>query len=124
MLNEPVSLRRLFFDRDSNVTASEDPNGMTNGESVKFVSLTKSSTLQNFTLNTVTDTTLPSRVNLFNQAGNNSSESSTAAQSVSTNSLNKASFNANANGSTIATNPVQLFSSMVFAILVTIAMYF
>lgn len=121
MLNEPTSLHRFFFDRGTNITASEDPNGMTNGETVDFVSFTNSSTLQNFTTDAVTGSTLPSKVDLFSQQSGYSS--STAAQSSSTGSINKVSFNANENGSDIA-SPLHFFSCMVFALLVTITMYF
>jgi hypothetical protein len=80
MLEQTTSLYRLFYDRGSNITASQDPNGMTNGVDVDFVSLEKQSSLTNFTHSLATSKTLPSKVSLFAQ----SDSTTTAANSSST----------------------------------------
>lgn len=95
MLEEPTSLQRLFFDRGNKITPSQAPNGMTNGVDVRFISLEKKSSLQNFTQDVGSIPTLPSKVNVKLHPGqantNTSRHTATASQQQSSNTSNAAS---------------------------------
>jgi hypothetical protein len=113
MLEQPTSLRRLFFDRGTDITPSDAPNGMTNGVSVDFVSLDKTSTSVNFTNAPSTVSALTSNV----RKAKNLQTASNGTSIPYTNSSAPSSSSANSSSSSfdIHQHPLRLLFSILLA---------